>query len=182
MEAYSPGSASDNGRNYAAQLVAERLTGEVAESYVSPAMARGSELEHEARLNYEFLTNAAVRQIGFVPHHSIADAGASPDGLVGEVGLVEIKVPNTATHIDTLLNSAVPGGYAKQMQWQMACTGRLWCDFVSYDPRLPAPMQLFIRRLERDPAVIAELEEAVVEFLEGVRTTVDKLRRAYALD
>jgi hypothetical protein len=101
----------------------------------------------------------------FVGHPAITMSGASPDGYVGEDGLLEIKCPNTATHIDTLLGEPIDGRYLKQMQWQMACTGRQWCDFASFDPRLPTDLQLKILRMERDDALIASLEDEVRVFL-----------------
>ena len=165
--------------NYEAQLIAERLTGMVAESYSNAAMQWGTDMEPQARAAYEFITDQAVFQVGFVIHPNITMAGASPDGLVNDDGLVEIKCPNTATHIDTLLGNAVPGKYIGQMQWQMACTGRKWCDFVSFDPRMPEEMRLFIRRVERDDAAIAELEKLVIEFLAEVDLKVSKLIAIY---
>lgn len=104
---------------------------------------------------------------------------ASPDGLVGDDGLVEIKCPSSAVHIDTLLGGAIDGKYVKQMQWQMACTGRAWCDFVSYDPRMPAEMQLHVERVHRDPQMISDLEMAVVLFLAEVAETVEKLQAKF---
>jgi putative phage-type endonuclease len=165
--------------NYMAQLVAERLTGTVAESYSNAAMQWGNDMEPEARATYEFFTNATVEPAPFVSHQSIAETGASPDGYVGAEGLVEIKCPNTATHIETLLGSAVAGKYVTQMQWQMACTGRRWCDFVSYDPRMPATMSTFIQRVPRDDAMIASLETDVTDFLNELRLTVHRLRSKY---
>ncbi len=165
--------------NYAAQLVAERLTNTVQESYTNAAMQWGTDQEPEARVAYEFLSNAAVTEIGFVNHRSILMSGASPDGLVGSEGLVEIKCPNTATHIETLLGGSIPAKYETQMLWQMACTGRKWCDFVSYDPRLPEHMQTFIKRLQREEARIAELENEVRSFLLEVEQTVRALNRRY---
>lgn len=165
--------------NYMAELVAERLTGTVAATYTNAAMQWGTDMEPEARAHYEFMTNATVEPAPFVPHPSIADSGASPDGYVGADGLVEIKCPNTATHIETLLSGSVPGKYVTQMQWQMACTGRAWCDFVSFDPRMPVTMSLFIHRVERDDARIAELERDVVDFLNELRMTVFRLQRKY---
>jgi len=165
--------------NYMAELIAERLSGEVAASFTNAAMQWGTEKEPEARMAYEFRTDAEVSQVGFVPHPSIEMTGASPDGLVGDVGLVEIKCPNTATHIDTLLGQSVPGKYIIQMQWQMACTGRAWCDFASYDPRLPEAMRLFVQRVPRDPAMIADLEREVVTFLGELDRKVSELRRIY---
>lgn len=165
--------------NYAAQLVAERLTGTVEASFTNSAMQWGVDKEAEARDAYSFLHSADVAEVGFVDHPSIGMSGASPDGLVGAEGLLEIKCPNTATHIDTLLSDKVPTKYVIQMQWQMACTGRFWCDFVSFDPRLPESMRLFVKRVPRDGAHIAELEAAVADFLNEVRETVDRLRQAY---
>ncbi len=165
--------------NYMAQLIAERLTGVTADSYSNASMQWGSDMEPDARAAYEFYTDTTVTEIGFAPHPRIAEAGASPDGLVGEDGLVEIKCPNTATHLETLLNKAVPAKYRTQMQWQMACTGRLWCDFVSYDPRLPESMKLFIVRVVRDDKMIAEIEEAVVAFLAETAEKVETLISIY---
>lgn len=165
--------------NYMAELVAERLTGQKAEAYVNAAMQRGSDLEAEARATYEFFTNTTVQEVGFVDHPSIADTGASPDGLVGDDGLVELKVPSTATHIETLLSGSVAGKYVTQMQWQMACTRRAWCDFVSFDPRLPPSMQLFIKRVPRDEVMINSLEADVADFLQELRLTVHRLRSKY---
>jgi putative phage-type endonuclease len=166
-------------KNYLAELVAERLTGVKSEGFTNAAMQWGTDMEPEARIAYEFYRDAAVAEVGFVPHPSIGDTGASPDGLVGIDGLVEIKAPNTATHIDTLLSGVIPEKYILQMLWQLACTGRAYCDFVSFDPRLPEPMRLFVKRIERDHARIAELETEVVAFLTEVRETVDALRRKY---
>lgn len=166
--------------NYAAELIAERLTGVAAEGFTNAAMQWGTDQEPNARMAYEFMHDVAVEQIAFVVHQSIPDAGASPDGLVGESGMVEIKCPNTATHIETLIKQEIPAKYVTQMMWQMACTGREWCDFVSYDPRLPESMQLFVKRVERDVAMIESLEREVEAFLmEEVETKVDVLRRLY---
>lgn len=165
--------------NYAAQLITERLTGIPTEGFTNAAMQWGTDTEPQARAAYEFNRAETVVEVAFVPHPTIGDSGASPDGLVGEEGLVEIKCPNTATHIGTLRGASVPGNYVTQMQWQMACTGRKWCDFVSYDPRMPESMRFFCRRVERDDAVIAELEREVVSFLNEVRAAVIDLRRRY---
>jgi len=154
--------------NYAAQLIAERLTGVPAESYTNAAMQWGTEMEPQARAEYAFLRDADVVEVGFVVHPTIAMAGASPDGLVGKSGLVEIKCPNTATHIDTILGRRVPEKYVTQMQWQMACIDREWCDFVSFDPRMPEDLRVFVQRVERDGPLIAQLEAAVIDFLAEV--------------
>lgn len=165
--------------NYAAQLVAERLTGEPADSYSNAAMQWGTANEPEARQAYAFRQDVDVVEVGFIDHPTIAMTGASPDGLVGKDGLVEIKCPNTATHIATLLSGTVPNKYRTQMLWQMACTGRQWCDFASYDPRLPEAMRLFVARVERDDDEIKRLEALVIDFLDEVETTVASLRKAY---
>lgn len=167
--------------NYAAELIAERLTGEPAERFTNAAMQWGTDHEPDARAAYEFFRDAAVVEIGFVDHPSIAMTGASPDGLVGEDGLVEIKCPNTATHLDTLLSQTVPAKYVTQMLWQMACTGRKWCDFVSFDPRLPESMSMFVKRVERDDKRIAELEAEVAAFLEEISAKIEQLNSLYGM-
>jgi putative phage-type endonuclease len=163
--------------NYAAQLVCERLTGIAAESFVSGAMQWGSEKEPEAQRLYAFEHDVEVIEVGFLDHPSIDMSGASPDGFIGEAGLIEVKCPLTATHIDTLLGQAIPGRYLTQMQWQMAVCGRQWCDFVSYDPRLQADLRLFTRRVHRDEALIAALEREVMAFLGEVSDTLARLTR-----
>jgi len=165
--------------NYKAQLVAERLTGIVAEGYTNAAMEWGKEKEAEARAAYGFYTNEPVELVSFVNHPVMPMAGASPDALVGAGGLVEIKCPNTATHIETLLGGSVPGKYQFQMQWQMACTDRGWCDFVSYDPRMPEDMRLFVKRLERDEEAIAMIERETRAFLAEIDETVSQLTKMY---
>lgn len=166
-------------KNYLAELVLERLTGERAEGYTNAAMQWGIDTEPLARTAYEFHRDIDVAEIGFVPHPWIADTGASPDGLVGVDGLVEIKCPISATHMETLDSGAVPAKYVTQMMWQMACTGRQWCDFVSFDPRFPAHMQFFCERVKRDDDLIRELEADVTSFLSELRETVDRLRAKY---
>jgi putative phage-type endonuclease len=151
--------------NYMSQLLCERLTGTVAESFSNAAMQWGVETEPRARAAYEFLNNATVDEVGFVDHPSIEMSGASPDGLVGDDGMLEIKCPNTATHIATLLDEKIPKKYIDQMQWQMACAGRQWCDFVSFDPRMPEGNDFFCTRLKRDEERIAELEKEITDFL-----------------
>lgn len=165
--------------NYMAQLVCERLTGEAAESFTSKEMQWGTDQEPNARSAYEFRTDATVELVGFVHHPKIADSGASPDGLVAADGLLEIKCPNSATHIETLLGRAVPGKYITQIQWQLACTGRQWCDYVSFDPRMPESMSLFVARVARDPGMIADLEKQVSEFLAELTRKVSDLKAQY---
>ena len=165
--------------NYMAELIAERLTGSPAQQYTNAAMQWGTDKEPEARAAYSFHADAVVIQVGFVPHPRIDMAGASPDGLVNDDGLLEVKCPNTATHIDTLLGGKVPEKYVLQMQFQMACTGREWCDFVSYDPRMPEEMRLFIKRVERDDATIGKLEAEVSDFLAHLDINVGELLVLY---
>jgi putative phage-type endonuclease len=162
--------------NYKAELVAERLTGKAAESFTNAAMKWGTEAEPLARAAYEAETGELVAEIAFVPHPAILMAGASPDGLVGADGLLEIKAPETKKHIATLLSGQAPAEYLPQMYWQMACTGRKWCDFVSFDPRLPADLQLFIKRVERDEKVIVCYEQEVVQFLSEVDSIIGQLQ------
>lgn len=167
--------------NYMAELIAERLTGEPAEKFTNAAMAWGTEKEPDARAAYEFFRDAQVAEVGFIEHPSILMAGASPDGLVGDAGLVEIKCPNTATHLDTLLTQAIPARYVTQMTWQMACAGRAWCDFVSFDPRLPETMSLFVKRVERDDSLIASLEKDVSDFLDELAQKLGQLNSLYGV-
>lgn len=165
--------------NYMAQLVTERLTGLPTEGFSNSAMQWGTDTEPQARASYSFQTDNDVEEVGFVAHPDIADSGASPDGLVGVDGLVEIKCPNSATHITTLRGGSIDRKYILQMQWQMACTGRQWCDFASFDPRLPEAMQLFIKRVPRDDDLIAEIEGEVRKFLTEVDEAVAELRAKY---
>lgn len=166
--------------NYAAELIAERLTQSTAPSFTNAAMQWGTDQEPHARAAYSFLHDVDVEEIAFVDHPEIAMSGASPDGLVGLDGLVEFKCPNTATHLDTLLSETVAGKYITQMQWQMACTGRAWCDFASFDPRLPPSMQLFVKRVERDASLILDLETEVSAFLAEIDAKVAALTERYA--
>ena len=153
--------------NYMAELIAERLTGVQASRYVNAEMLWGIETEPQARATYK-LYYAPVVQVGFIEHPTIPMAGASPDGLVGDDGLVEFKCPNTATHIEFLLTDEVAEKYRKQMLWQLVCAGRSWCDFGSFDPRMPSELQLRVRRFTLEGLVTAfktTLEPEAREFL-----------------
>ena len=167
--------------NYMAELVCERLTQTPTACFVNDAMRWGTETEPQARAAYARLRDVDVLEVGFLDHPEIPSAGASPDGLVGLEGLIECKCPNTSTHIDTLLSETVPQKYMLQMQFQMACTGRTWCDFASFDPRLPESMRLFVQRVPRDDVLIAEIEREVVGFLAEVEDTVAQLRTKFEL-
>ena len=166
--------------NYMAELLVERLTGQAQEGYMNAAMQWGIDTEPQARAAYELMQDCDVLAAGFVLHPSIDMAGASPDGFVGDDGLVEFKCPMTATHIETLLGDSIPGKYIGQMQFQMACTGRKWCDWVSFDPRLPAAMQLFVKRVNRDDEAIERLEMLIGEFLFELDNKIAALDRRYS--
>lgn len=167
--------------NYMAQLITERLTGQPAEGFSSAAMQWGTETEPQARMAYELMTGETVQETGFVLHPSIKFFGASPDGLVGSDGLLEIKCPNTSTHIDTLLADKVPSKYLTQMHVQMICTGRNWCDFVSFDPRLPGDMSFWMQRVHRDDAFCKEIETEVSSFLDELGTKIQQLRSKFGV-
>lgn len=166
--------------NYMAELVCERLTGVKAEGFTSAAMQWGTDQEPAAKAAYSFMTDNAVEEVGFVEHPNIAMAGASPDGLIGTDGLIEVKCPNSASHIDMLISGSIDGKYLLQMQFQMACADRAWCDFVSFDPRLPPEMQLWIKRVDRDQKKIDEIHGEVIAFLVELNDKVAALQARYA--
>jgi putative phage-type endonuclease len=165
--------------NYMGELIAERLTGTPTERFTNAAMQWGTDTEAAARAAYQFEKMTPVAKVGFVPHPSIAMAGASPDGFVGDDGLIECKCPNTATHIETLLGQSVPSKYIWQIQMQLSCTGRQWADFVSFDPRLPESMSLFIHRVPRDDEAIAYLEKEIAVFLSELEEKLSALVSRY---
>lgn len=167
--------------NYMAELLCERLTGTTAAGFTNDAMRWGTETEPQARAAYAFLHDVDVVEVGFVDHPVIGSSGASPDGLVGSGGMVEIKCPNTSTHLDTLLGAPIKGSYVTQMQWQMACTDRAWCDFVSFDPRLPESMRLFVQRDYRNDVAIADMEAEVRDFLSELDSKVSALSALYPM-
>lgn len=160
--------------NIMAQLIVERMTGIPTEGFTSSAMECGTATEPQARAAYAFAYDVEVQTCSFIRHPRISGTGASPDGLIGDVGGLEIKCPNTATHIDTLLNGTVDGRYRTQMLWQMACAGLQYVDFVSFDPRLPG-LELWVKRFDRDDDAIAILEEQVIEFLVELETRMKRL-------
>ena len=164
-------------KNYKADLVAERLTKQKTLGFSSTAMQWGVETEHQARAAYEVTTGDFVEQIAFVDHPAIVNFGCSPDGLVGDDGLIEIKCPNTATHLEYLEADAPPKKYFIQMQAQMSATGRKWCDFVSFDPRLPDGLELLIVRVNRDDKYIKIMEDEVSKFLQEVDNKVESLTK-----
>jgi putative phage-type endonuclease len=163
--------------NYMAQLICERLTGDRAEGFTNAAIQHGIDTEAYARAAYEAYADVLVDEVGFIPHPTIEMAGASPDGFVGDEGLIEIKAPQTNTHIETLLNQNVPTKYFTQMQFQLACTGRKWCDFVSFDNRLPPELQLFVKRVPRDDVYIRLIEAEIIQFLAELDDKINKLMK-----
>jgi len=172
-------SASRN--NYMTQLVLETVTQTRAESYTNFSMAWGTEQEPFARAAYEAKTGQMVEEVGFLPHPTISLAGASPDGLVGDDGMVEIKCPSTSTALECWLTQSQGGNpvdskYFAQMQWQMRCADRSWCDYVVFDPRMPAKAQLFVTRVMRDDAWLTVAEEEVTKFLAEMQTKVETLK------
>jgi putative phage-type endonuclease len=162
--------------NYMADLVVERLTGQKASSFTNAAMEWGTEQEPNAKAAYAAKTGILVEDVGFIDHPTVAMSGASPDGLA-EDGLVEIKCPNTATHLEYIFDGKPPQKYITQMQWQMACTNRPWCDFVSFDPRLPERLQLLVVRVPRDDDYIKMLEQEVTIFLQELDDKLNKLEK-----
>lgn len=161
-------------KNYLLEVVAERITGRPVEHYVNAAMERGTEMEPFARAAYEAQTGALVEETGFIHHPTIAMVGGSVDGLVDDDGIIEIKAPTTQTHIKTLLSEECE--HLPQIQGYLWLTGRKWADFISYDDRLPAPLDLYVQRIERDDAYIAALEAEVKVFLGEVAALVAKLQ------
>jgi len=175
MATLKSGGEAATRKNYRAQLIAERLTGTKADSFTNAAMQWGTDNEPIARAMYEIKTGSDVEQVGFVDHPSIAMTGASPDGRVGNNGMLEIKCPNTATHIEYLLAGVAPTEYHNQMLWQMECDGRDWCDFVSFDPRMPEAMQLFIVRFNKDEDKLSIIRAEVCKFLGEVDNVISRL-------
>jgi len=170
------GKSSQAREEYKFELLQEALTGQTAEHYVSAAMQFGIENEILAKEAYSSATGNEIESIGLVLHPHIPRSAASPDGLIGDDGLVECKVPTTKTHLGYFLGEVVPEDYKPQMLWQMACTGRSWCDFVSYDPRLPSEFNFFSIRFERDEEAIAEMEKQVEQFIAELNTMAEVLQ------
>lgn len=162
--------------NYLIQLAIERATGNIESSYTNEAMQWGIDNEAQARMAYEVESGNFVDQVPFVDHSNIDGFGCSPDGLIGNLGLVEIKCPNSATHWSYIKANAPPNKYYIQMQAQMACTNAEWCDFVSFDPRMPERSQLLIVRVDRDQNFIDEMEKEVKQFLSEVQIEVNLMK------
>jgi len=163
-------------QQYRLELVAERLTGLPTEFFENNAMKWGTASEPFARSAYEAETGNIVQEVGFIKHPTLDWSGASPDGLVND-GLLEIKCPTTTTHIKTLISGEIPDQYKPQMMWQMLCTGRHWCDFVSFDSRMPEELQLFIKRFTPTNEELQTCQQKAIEFLSTVDAVIAKLEQ-----
>lgn len=162
---------------YKVKLVAERLSGVAAESFSNAAMQWGIETEQFACIAYEAAKDVLVDKTGFWLHPEIKWIGVSPDRLVGDDGLLEVKCPNTTTHLDYVFDNKVPSDYMKQIQCQLWVTGRKWCDFISFDPRLPKRNQLLVIRVERDEDMISKMAAECVKFLAEVDSLIEFLTK-----
>jgi hypothetical protein len=165
--------------NVLARLLVERITCTPQDGYQNQAMLDGIAREPDARAAYQFERNVLVKQVGLVPHPVIKGSHASPDGYVGDDGLVEIKCPTHATHLETLIGAPIPQKYVYQASWQMACTGRSWVDYASFHPAFPESMQIHVTRIPRDSKLIAELEAHVREFLSELDAKLAALTSRY---
>ena len=181
MRRIKSGGYSADRESLLASKVLEKLTGVPVEIPKTFAMQQGTAREPEARMTYALVKGVEVEEIAIVPHPTIKGAHCSPDGLVGLDGLVELKCPQAPAHLDLLLNGQISIDYVVQMAWQMACTGRAWVDFVSYSSDFPGPMQLFVRRVHRDNARIAELEREITTFIREVDRKVEQLALRYSM-
>ena len=179
MNTLKNGDSGAERRKYIGELVCERLTGEPTPHFQNAAMQHGTELEPIARQAYELETGNLVDEVGFYEHPTIPNAGASPDGLIGDDGLIEIKCPESYTHIETLRTGEIKQDYIYQMQWQMECTGRKWCDFVSFDNRLPEKLQIKIMRVFRDDELIEKMKKQVEAVNSAVDDAVSDLQSKY---
>lgn len=168
-------------RNYRADLVIERITGKSTDNFQTKAMLEGIEREPLARAHYEMISGKTVREVGFVLHPTIADAGCSPDGLIDEDGTIEAKCPQAAAHLDFLKTDKIPGEYLKQINWLFSCMPqRKWCHFISFNPDIEG-FEFHWVRVGRDDALIAEMEKEVPIFLKEVADDVEALRKKFAV-
>jgi predicted phage-related endonuclease len=174
------GGFSADRKSLMADKVLERLTGVPVEIPKTFAMQQGTAREPMGRLTYSIVRGVEVEEVGLVPHRRIKGSHASPDGFVGEQGLIEIKCPLPAQHLDTLLNQTISNDHIVQMMWQLACTGREWCDFVSFNSDFPTGMHFWVKRVPRDDALIRELEREIAAFIKEMEAKLDRLRRSYA--
>ena len=180
MDRLKNGSRTAKGNDYLTELATERMTGEALTHFVSTAMAWGTDQEANARREYEAVTGNMVTEVGFQCFDG-SSFGCSPDGLVGDDGLVEFKCPfNSTVHVLTILSDTIPEEHVPQVQAQLAVTGRDWCDFVSYDPRMPDGLRLFVVRVGRDEEYIALMFKEVAAFEAAVQVLVERLKAIQA--
>ena len=165
--------------NLMAELLVERLTGRPTDKFTTTAMQTGTLREPDARAGYEFVKSVDVREVGIIRHPRIRGTHASPDGLIGDDGMIEIKAPQPAAHLEILLSGTIPNKYMLQMAWQMCCADRAWCDFVSYNPDFPGSMNIFIKRVHRSPEQEKELEAEVASFISELDAKETTLRQTY---
>lgn len=170
MDFLKKGGEGASRRNYRTELLAERLSGRGEDHYVSPEMEWGTEFEPQARAAYEIANDVMVDRVGFVLHPVFDFAGSSPDGLVGNDGYVEFKCPKTTTHLKWMQAGGVPEEHQEQCLFNMRCEERAWADFVSYDPRLPEGLRIFVARMDRDEERIVRIDEEVQRFQNEVET------------
>ncbi|EJF82923.1 lambda exonuclease family protein [Candidatus Bartonella washoeensis] len=164
--------------DYKMKLITERLTGEISQSYTTPAMQWGIEHEEDALKEYEFIYDTNVTRCGFVQHPKMEMAGASPDGLIGEDGLIEVKCPQSTSHLRFFMYDEIKPEYIAQMQFQMACTGRKWCHFMSYNPQFvgrSTGLRMKIKRIFRDEKHIEEINKAVESFLAEIEQDMKQI-------
>lgn len=172
---------SSSRANCEARLIVERITGIPQETYVNAAMQHGIDTEEQARAYYSFMTDNEVDEVGLIKHPRIAWTHASPDGLIGDEGLLELKCPQPAAHLAVLTGEPIPSKYLTQINWQMACTGRQWADFVSYSPAFPENMRMFSKRIARDDKAIGSLERQVEEFLAELDAKIEALIHRFGM-
>lgn len=172
---------SSSRANCEARLIIERITRVPQDGYVNAAMQHGIDTEEQARAFYSFITDNEVEEVGLIKHPNIAWTHASPDGLIGDDGIVELKCPQPAAHLALLTGEPIPSKYLTQVGWQMACTGRQWADFVSYSPAFPENMRMFSKRIERDDKAIGELERLVEDFLAEVDAKIEALTARFGM-
>jgi putative phage-type endonuclease len=175
MNTLKGGGEGSKRKGYRMEILAARLTGKSATHYVSMEMQRGLEMEQTAIEMYQMATHQMVIPVGFVLHPEWDFTGATPDGLVGSDGLIEVKCPKSETLLEWRLSDVIPEEYIFQMQWQMACTERKWCDFYGYDDRLPSPISHLIKRVERDDKRIAEISSSVLDLNEQIEAMIEVL-------
>lgn len=166
-------SKGETRKTYMYELLAERLNGQ-QDSFISDYMQRGVDLEPEAKAVYSTETGFLIDEVGFIAHPKIESFGASPDGLIETDGLIEIKCPKLTTHLKTITTDKIKSEYIYQMQTQLICTGREWCDFVSYHPNVSAP--LFIKRVDRNDEIATIIEISTIEFLNELDELERKVR------